>query len=106
MGRLSDAKRDLKFLKSILEKELEEAQELTKWYSDKGYYKHQLSKIAGIKRMIFYTESFIQTEIRKRHADRLFEVLHTRFPKYHSGYKEIMREIMREIMVMRCGHGK
>ena len=52
--------------------------------------------------MIFYTESFIQTEIRKRHADRLFEVLHTRFPKYHSGYEQIMREIM----VMRCGHGK
>lgn len=100
MGRLSEAKRDLKFLKSILEKELEEAQELTKWYSDKSYYKHQLSKIAGIKRMIFYTESFIQTEIRKRHADRLFEVLHKRFPKYHSGYEEIMR------MRMRCGHGK
>ena len=52
--------------------------------------------------MIFYTESFIQTEIRKRHADRLFEVLHQRFPKYHSGYEEIMREIM----VMRHGHGK
>ena len=102
MGRLSDAKRDLKFLKSILKIEQKELEKLDKWYSDKGYYKHQLSKIAGIKRMIFYTESFIQTEIRKRHADRLFEVLHTRFPKYHSGYEEIMREIM----IMRCGHGK
>lgn len=91
MGRLSDAKRDLKFLKSILEKELEEAQELSKWYSNRGRYKHKIAKINGIKRMIFYTESFIQTEIRKRHADRLLEVLHQRFPKYHSGYEEIMR---------------
>lgn len=102
MGRLSEAKRDLKFLKSILEKELKEAQELANWYSENKRYKHKLSKIAGIKRMIFYTESFIQTEIRKRHADRLFEVLHKRFPKYHSGYEEIMREIM----IMRYGHGK
>lgn len=91
MGRLSDAKRDLKFLKSILEKELKEAQEFANWYSDKGYYKHKLSKIAGIKRMIFYTESFVQTETTKRRLDRLLEVLHKRFPKYHSGYEEIMR---------------
>lgn len=90
MGRLSDAKRDLKFLKSILEIEQKELEKLDKWYF-KPTYSRQLSKVNGIKRMIFYTESFIQTEIRKRHADRLLEVLHKRFPKYHSGYEEIMR---------------
>ena len=101
MGRLSEAKRDLKFLKSILKFEQKELEKLDKWYF-KPAYSRQLFKVNGIKRMIFYTESFIQTEIRKRHADRLFEVLHQRFPKYHSGYEQIMREIM----VMRCGHGK
>lgn len=90
MGRLSDAKRDLKFLKSILEIEQKELEKLDKWYF-RPVYSRQLSKINGIKRMIFYTESFIQTEIRKRHADRLLEVLHKRFPKYHSGYEEIMK---------------
>lgn len=90
MGRLSDAKRDLTFLKSILEIEQKELEELNKWYF-KPAYSRQLSKVNGIKRMIFYTESFIQTEIRKRHADRLLEVLRKRFPKYHSGYEEIMR---------------
>lgn len=98
MGRLSEAKRDLKFLKSILEIEEKELKSLGKWYSNRVLYNRQLSKVNGIKRMIFYTESFIQTEIRKRHADRLLEVLHKRFPKYHSGYEEIMR--------MRYGHGK
>lgn len=78
MGRLSDAKRDLKFLKSILEIEQKELEKLNKWYF-KHAYSRQLSKVNGIKRMIFYTESFIQTEIRKRHADRLLEVLHKRF---------------------------
>ena len=101
MGRLSDAKRDLKFLKSILEIEQKELEKLDKWYF-RPVYSRQLSKVNGIRRMIFYTESFIQTEIRKRHADRLLEVLHKRFPKYHSGYEEIMREIM----IMRYGHGK
>lgn len=101
MGRLSDAKRDLKFLKSILEIEQKELEKLDKWYF-RPAYSRQLSKVNGIKRMIFYTESFIRTEIRKRRADRLLEVLHKRFPKYHSGYEEIMREIM----IMRCGHGK
>lgn len=101
MGRLSDAKRDLKFLKSILEIEQKELEKLDKWYF-RPAYSRQLSKVNGIKRMIFYTESFIQAEIRKRHVDRLLEVLHKRFPKYHSGYEEIMREIM----VMRHGHGK
>ena len=90
MGRLSEAKRDLKFLKSILEIEQKQLEELNKWYF-KPAYSEQLSKVNGIKRMIFYTESFIQTEIRNRHADRLLEVLHKRFPKYHSGYEEIMR---------------
>ena len=79
MGRLSEAKRDLKFLKSILEIEQKQLEELNKWYF-KPAYSEQLSKVNGIKRMIFYTESFIQTEIRKRHADRLLEVLHKRFP--------------------------
>lgn len=99
MGRLSEAKRDLKFLKSVLKLEQKELETLNNWYFRRPY-RRQLSKINGIKRMIFYTESFIQTEIRKRHADKLFEVLHKRFPKYHSGYEEIMR------MRMRCGHGK
>lgn len=90
MGRLSEAKRDLKFLKSILEIEQKELRELDKWYF-RPAYSRQLAKVNGIKRMIFYTESFIQTEIRKRRADRLFEVLHKRFPKYHSGYEEIMK---------------
>lgn len=97
MGRLSDAKRDLKFLKSILKFEQKELETLNNWYFRRPY-RRQLAKVNGIKRMIFYTESFIQTEIRKRRADRLFEVLHKRFPKYHSGYEEIM--------LMRCGHGK
>ena len=101
MGRLSDAKRDLKFLKSILKFEQKELETLNNWYFRRPY-RRQLSKVNGIKRMIFYTESFIQTEIRKRRADRLLEVLHQRFPKYHSGYEEIMREIM----IMRCGYGK
>lgn len=90
MGRLSDAKRDLKFLKSILEIEQKELEKLDKWYF-RPAYSSQLSKVNGIKRMIFYTESFIQAEIRKRHVDRLLEVLHKRFPKYHSGYEEIIR---------------
>ena len=102
MGRLSDAKRDLKFLKSVLEIEEKELKSLGKWHSNRVLYNRQLSKVNGIKRMIFYTESFIQAEIRKRRADRLFEVLHKRFPKYHSGYEEIMREIM----IMRHSHGK
>ena len=75
---------------SWLEIEQKELEELNKWYF-RPAYSRQLSKVNGIKRMIFYTESFIQTEIRKRHADRLLEVLHKRFPKYHSGYEEIMR---------------
>ena len=101
MGRLSEAKRDLKFLKSVLKFEQKELETLNNWYF-RHPYRRQLAKVNGIKRMIFYTESFIQTEIRKRHADGLLEVLHKRFPKYHSGYEEIMREIM----IMRHGHGK
>ena len=90
MGRLSDAKRDLKFLKSILKIEQKELETLNNWYFRRPY-RRQLAKVNGIKRMIFYTESFIQTEIRKRHTDKLFEVLHKRFPKYHSGYEEIIK---------------
>lgn len=97
MGRLSDAKRDLKFLKSILEIEQKELEQLNKWYF-KPAYSRQLSKVNGIKRMIFYTESFIQTEIGKRRYDRFFEEVHKRFPKYHSGYEDILR--------MRYGYGR
>lgn len=97
MGRLSEAKRDLKFLKSLLKFKQKELETLNNLYFRRPY-RRQLSKINGIKRMIFYTESFIQTEIRKRRADRLLEVLHKRFPKYHSGYEEIIR--------MRFGNGK
>ena len=97
MGKLSEAKQDLRFLKSILEIEQKELEKLNKWYF-RPAYSRQLSKVNGIKRMIFYTESFIQTETNKRRWDRLLEVLHKRFPQYHSDYEEIMR--------MRYGHGK
>lgn len=70
MGRLSDAKRDLKFLKSILKEELEASKiNSTLFNSDKAG-KHQLSKIEGIKRMIFYTEFFIESETNKRNLDK------------------------------------
>lgn len=70
MGRLSDAKRDLKFLKSILEEELEASKiKSTLFNSDKASKRH-LSKIESIKRMIFYTESFIESETNKRNLDK------------------------------------